>query len=80
MRNGVIGVGTLTTLFVGVIIKTAGRVLFAMFVLWLIGFFYPFVSLALGVPEATFYDFVSSIVHSVVNVLHGARDASQCVR
>ena len=80
MRQGVIGMGTLTILVTSLLFKLASRILLVMFVFWLIGFLYPFVAIALGIPQLMFYDLVASAVHSVGNAFHDAHDASQCVR
>jgi hypothetical protein len=80
MRQAVIGVGTLTMLISGLVFKLASRIVLAMFMFWVIGFFYPFVAVTLGVPQATFYDFAASIFHPFAVAIHSMYDAVRCVR
>jgi len=72
--------GPLFALIIGLLLKLGSRILLMMFVLWLIGFLYPFVAVAMGIPQATFYDFASSILHPFIAVFQGMYDASRCVR
>ena len=80
MRQGVIGSGTYALWVTGQLFKLASRVVLVMFMLWLIGFLYPFVAVALGAPQATFYDFAASILHPFGVVFHSMYDTARCVR
>jgi hypothetical protein len=54
------------------------RILAVMFVFWLVGFLYPFVAVAVGIPQATFYDFVAGIFHPFGVVFHQMYETTSC--
>jgi hypothetical protein len=71
--------GPLFMLILGLLAKLGSRILLVMFVLWLVGFLYPFVAVAVGIPQATFYDFAASIFRPFGVAFHDMYDATRCV-
>jgi hypothetical protein len=71
--------GPLFMMILALLFKLASKILLVMFVFWLVGFLYPFVAVAVGIPQATFYDFAANIFHPFTDAFHGMYDTAGCV-
>ena len=72
--------GPLFRLILSFLVWAGSRILAVMFVFWLIGFLFPFVAVAVGIPYATFYDFAAHVLHPFSAAVQRMYDTAQCVR